>query len=157
MGDAQTNSYDRMLDSHATIRRWARQRGGKPVVIDSEGAERPRLGIEFPGETIAGDATRIEWDEFFTHFEAMGLAFACSEGTRDGDIAAQFELFDRNRIDEDASSEPSDAEAVQFEARADADAHDAMLDVERTSEIREREANAEANPDSHRDESPFVN
>lgn len=62
--------------NHEAIRRWAKERDGKPAVVRTSG-EGGILRIDFgePEESLEP----IEWDEFFQIFDDNKLAFLHQE------------------------------------------------------------------------------
>jgi hypothetical protein len=65
---------------HDTIRRWAEERGGKPVRIKGAGIE-----IDLPGYAGGDKFEEISWDEWFEEFDRRGLEFVYQETTKDGE------------------------------------------------------------------------
>lgn len=143
--------YDRVISDHQAVKRWVRQRGGRPAIRDDTRTE--RLAIEFPGED-AGELVRIDWAEFFAHFEMQGLALACDDDAGPEASEVGYALVDRERDDlgtsESESSSASGPKARQRDEPPDRDHED-----EQQAEKRYREAASEANADAHRDEPPF--
>ena len=72
---------------HETIRRWAEERGGKPVTVRGTAHGREKAGIlriDFPGYSGGDKLEEISWDEFFRKFDESKLAFVYQEETSDG-------------------------------------------------------------------------
>ncbi|MYZ46928.1 hypothetical protein [Propylenella binzhouense] len=63
---------------HATIRKWAESKGGRPAAVERthKGGDVGIIRIMFPdAPNSEHDAlTEISWDEFFDEFEDRGLA-----------------------------------------------------------------------------------
>lgn len=73
---------------HEEIRRWAEERGGRPVTV--KGTERGDehagiLRINFPGSSADDSLEDIDWDTFFSKFEASKLAFVYQDETAEGE------------------------------------------------------------------------
>jgi hypothetical protein len=66
---------------HDTIRRWAEERGGRPVKV--KGTE--VIELDFPGYSEADRFEEISWDEWFRIFDERGLTFVYQEKTADGE------------------------------------------------------------------------
>lgn len=142
-------THDRVLTDHETVKRWVRQRGGRPVARSAAGTE--RLDLEFPGED-AEDASPMDWSEFFAHFEVQGLALACTDESGPTGSGIEYALVDRDEADVEAG-----ADGDGSESKAEARDVPPERDREEEGEAEERyhEAASEANVDAHRDEPPF--
>ena len=86
---------------HATIRRWAEARGGKPAAVRAtEDDDRPGalLRIAFPGQAQSDDDAldEISWDEWFRQFDANGLALVYEDQTKDGQQSRFNKLVSRD-------------------------------------------------------------
>ena len=66
---------------HDTIRRWAEERGGKPVRVKDTGV----IELDFPGYSESDRFEEISWDEWFRVFDERGLALVHQEKTADGE------------------------------------------------------------------------
>ena len=53
------------------IRRWAEERGGRPVSVKGTGGEDAGIDFGEPEENLEP----IDWDEWFETFDRSGLAF----------------------------------------------------------------------------------
>lgn len=88
---------------HAFIRRWAEERGGRPVAVrgTSRGDADPgMIRIDFPGYAGEGRLDEITWDEWFRKFDASNLALTYQECTRDGAKSNFNKLVSRDRLRE---------------------------------------------------------
>ncbi len=75
MSDAKTTT------SHATIKKWAEARGGRPSVVRTHG----KGGIlRFDFGEKEDNLEEISWDEFFKIFDDGELAFLHQDKTHDG-------------------------------------------------------------------------
>lgn len=146
-GSAET-AYEHVTHNHEEIRRWVRQRGGRPAkrrdAPDADAGD--VLAVSFP-DTDDESLDPIEWEEFFERFESGGLAFAHGAGA-DGS-EPDFALVDREEAEDAGDGRP----AVE-ERRTGAG--EESRESESRAEAREREAMDEANADGHRDEPPFT-
>jgi hypothetical protein len=80
------SSSERTTD-HATIRRWAEARKGKPARVRAtgQGDDVGLLRIDFPeDDDEEEDLEEITWDEFFEKFDEKRLAFVYQENTAGG-------------------------------------------------------------------------
>lgn len=89
-----TSTTKRTTD-HATIRRWAEERGATPAAVrgTGPGQEASGLRLDFSGQVSWLE--RITWDEFFQRFESTGLEFLYQDVTRDGQPSDFFKLINR--------------------------------------------------------------
>ncbi len=72
---------------HEVIRRWAEERGGRPVTVRGTGKENEPgvLRIDFPGYSGEERFQEISWEEFFKKFDKEGLVFLYQEETKNGE------------------------------------------------------------------------
>ena len=89
MSDSKTTT------DHDEIRRWAEERGGRPVTAKGteSGGEPGVLRFDFnePEDSLE----EISWDEFFEKFEKEKLALLYQEETKDGSESRFFKLVNR--------------------------------------------------------------
>jgi hypothetical protein len=87
---------------HEEIRRWAEARGGKPAAVSGTGSgdDPGILRIEFPGgpQSDDDDLEQISWDDWFSAFDANGLALAYQEQTADGEESRFNKLVSRESV-----------------------------------------------------------
>jgi hypothetical protein len=81
---------------HATIKRWAEQRDGRPATV--EGTERGGehaglLRIKFQDDD---GLEEISWDDFFEKFDEEKLAFLYQDRTKDGGESRFFKFVERD-------------------------------------------------------------
>lgn len=78
MSDAKTTQ------DHATIRKWAEARGGKPATVSGTGESGGAgiLRLDFDPKDAKLDT--ITWGEFFEKFDEADLAFLYQDETGDG-------------------------------------------------------------------------
>ena len=151
MNESTEHGFTYATNDRATIRQWAEAAGGWPALVDGEsGADRVELVFDDPSDG-AGRAA-VAWEEFFAALdeEDLILAFDPSEDEGGADVP-RYEVLDRESAADDA--------AVDTEWREErrADREDArQRDVDRRSDVREREAREQENVDNHRDEPPFM-
>jgi hypothetical protein len=89
MSDAQTTT------DHATIRRWADTRGGRPASVKGTGhGEAGVLRIDFEPELAEG-LELISWDDFFEKFETERLGFLHQDRTADGSVSRFHKFVER--------------------------------------------------------------
>lgn len=71
---------------HEKIRKWAEERGGKPVAVKGTGGgdDPGIIRIDFPGYTPSDRFEEITWDEWFQKFDENDLALLYQEKTADG-------------------------------------------------------------------------
>ena len=85
-GSGRAGSSKRTTDRQV-IRRWAEERGGKPVSVRGTGRRGAAgvLRIDFEGYGAGSEDLRpISWDEFFRKFDENELEFIYQHRTRDG-------------------------------------------------------------------------
>lgn len=146
------NGFDRVTDNHSAIRRWARQRGGRPgKAIDTEGekGDHGRPTISFPDSDEEG-VERIEWEEFFSLLDSKGLVLAYKTDTDAGRSDRSFAL-----IDSDRASKATDSNQAQAEPTPEKGGTEKHGEADPESDSLAREAKDDANADAHRDEPPF--
>lgn len=77
-------SASQTTTNHNQIVQWAKERGGKPGLIQEPGKNRnPHLQINFEGYA-AHNLKELSWDEFFRIFDEKHLQFQYQEETEDG-------------------------------------------------------------------------
>lgn len=69
---------------HEVIRKWAEERGGRPVTVKGTGKENEPgvLRIDFPDYRGEERFQEISWEEFFKKFDKEGLVFLYQEKTK---------------------------------------------------------------------------
>ena len=89
MSDAQVTT------DHATIRKWAEAREGRPASVKGTGkGEAGVLRIDFEPEQAEG-LELISWDDFFAKFDEEKLGFLHQDKTADGSISRFHKFVDR--------------------------------------------------------------
>ena len=90
-------STTKRTTDHATIRRWAEQRGASPASVRGHGPghEASGLRLDMPGLRAVW-LEEITWDEFFRRFEERGLEFLYQDTTREGEPSSFFKLINRS-------------------------------------------------------------
>jgi hypothetical protein len=80
---------------HATIRRWAEERGGKPAKVrgteDRSGEGILRFDFAEPDDKLE----KISWEEFFQTFDDRELALLHQDKTSDGRVSRFFKFVRR--------------------------------------------------------------
>jgi hypothetical protein len=94
----ETAGQAKRTRDHATIRRWAEERGGHPAMV--EGTQILRIDFDEPGGNDDVKLKRVSWDEFFRIFDERGLEFLYQGRTADGQIS-RFYKFVRSGTDEE--------------------------------------------------------
>lgn len=87
---------------HEEIKRWAKDRGGKPAAVATTGSDNDPgiLRIDFEGYGADADdpnsqLEEITWDDFFAKFEDNNLAFLYQEETAAGETSRFYKLVSR--------------------------------------------------------------
>lgn len=147
MTETPSGEYDEVTSDRETIRQWIEDHGGEPAVTtDGSGTETP--GVRLGGDH--GDREPVPWDVFFDRLDSAGLALAYRTDEVGGTGPPAFEFVPRG--DGPAADDADvDREREGHEGVTNADARTA----DRRSEVREREAEKQENPDNHRDREPF--
>lgn len=92
---------------HDEIRRWADEHHAQPEVFITPGVGNPEPGIRlnFPGDqddAFLSDNTENQpasWNEFFTHFENMQLAFLYDPAvTEKYDLSLSYQFIKRDQL-----------------------------------------------------------
>lgn len=92
---------------HEEIRHWAAQHRAHPEVFVTPGVGNPEPGIRlnFPNQSDeeylngSTDNHAATWDEFFTHFENMDLAFLYDPNADDRrDLSMSYQFIKRNAL-----------------------------------------------------------
>lgn len=67
---------------HEEIKRWVESHGGHPAAVKRTRSKRDvgLIRIDFPGFSGEGSLEPISWDEWFSKFDAQGLAFLYQSG-----------------------------------------------------------------------------
>ena len=89
MSDAQTTT------DHATIRKWAEARGGRPATVKSTGNKNEPGVLRFDFGEPEDSLEEISWDEFFAKFDESELALLYQDKTNDGKTSRFFKLVNR--------------------------------------------------------------
>jgi hypothetical protein len=89
MSDAQTTT------DHATIRKWAEARDGRPAAVKGTGGKDDAGILRFDfGEPEEG-LEEISWDDFFVKFDESNLALLYQDKTKEGKTSRFFKLVNR--------------------------------------------------------------
>jgi hypothetical protein len=81
---------------HATIRRWAERRDGRPATVEGteeRGEHAGVLRIKFSDDD---GLEEISWDDFFAKFDEEKLAFLFQDRTKDGSESRFFKFVERD-------------------------------------------------------------
>jgi hypothetical protein len=80
---------------HATIRRWAEERGGRPAAVAETHSDKDAgiLRIDF-GEEDEG-LEEISWEQFFEKLDSSNLAFLYQDEAKGGGTSRFFKLVRR--------------------------------------------------------------
>lgn len=82
----------RSTTDHATIRRWAEARNGRPCRVLMGDGDPGLLRIRIPDCAGEEDLQEISWDEFFEKFEIKELALVYQEEASE----SEHKLIDRH-------------------------------------------------------------
>ena len=91
-------SESKRTTDHATIKRWAEQRDGRPARVAGTGGDDDAglLRIDFNEENDSDDnLEEISWDEFFEKFEEKGLALLYQDNKANGEPSTFNKLVTR--------------------------------------------------------------
>jgi hypothetical protein len=93
------NTSSRITTEHDAIRRWAEERGAKPVLAAKSDGQRASVGLEFPGsrDTLSRE---ISWDEWFHRFDKSKLALLYQQQTADGERSNFCEIVPCEKAEE---------------------------------------------------------
>ena len=89
MSDAQTTT------DHATIRKWAEARGGRPATVKRTGSKDEPGVLRFDFGEPEDSLEEISWEEFFAKFDDNKLALLYQDKTKDGKTSRFFKLVNR--------------------------------------------------------------
>lgn len=89
---------------HDFIRRWAEERGGRPVCVRGTGgkSDTGMIRIDFPGFSGEDKLEEISWEEWFKAFEENDLALLYQDKTADGRKSNFNKLVSRSSVQEEA-------------------------------------------------------
>jgi hypothetical protein len=87
-------SSSKVTTNHDEIRKWAEERGGKPVRVRGTGDKEDGgvLRIDFPGAAGEERLEPLSWDQWFKEFDARNLAFVHQDRKADGELSTFFKL-----------------------------------------------------------------
>ena len=149
-----SDEYDKVTSDDETIRSRIEEWDGAPALTDAQpdGTE-PTIVFEEPTE----DAERVPWDEFFEHLDSESVALAYRTDDDGAATPPAYEFVQRPDREQDgradASSEKADTDHEEPSDGLQTDTGEQVAD--RRSQVREREAEKQENPDNHRDREPF--
>lgn len=89
------------------IRKWAEERGGKPVRVrgtEDDGRGAGVLRIDFPGYSGEDSLEEISWDEWYDTFRDKNLAFLYQDETSSGKESRFFKLISNEESGNDHQS-----------------------------------------------------
>jgi len=93
------NTSSRVTTDHEAIRRWAEERGAKPVLAGKSDGKRAGVRLEFPGSRDTS-LREIGWDEWFQRFDKGKLALLYQQQTADGEHSSFCEIVPCEKADE---------------------------------------------------------
>ena len=93
------NTSSRLTTDHDAIRRWAEERGAKPVLASKSDGEPASIRLEFPGSRDTS-LREISWDEWFQKFDKSKLALLYQQQTADGERSNFCEIVRCEKADE---------------------------------------------------------
>ena len=92
MLEEQTVAQAQSTTDHATVRKWAESRNGRPARVKGtesrDGAGILRIDFNEPEESLE----QISWDEFFDTFDDRELTFLYQDKTADGKTSRFFKF-----------------------------------------------------------------
>ena len=139
-----TDDYDKVASDASEIRNWADCWGGKPV--ESVESQDPNVTLEFDGTV---EKSGISWGECFERLDAESVALAYqTEPSGSSDGPPDYEFVQRVDTGEKRDRDPDDPAETRIN-----DNDEEVTD--RRSDVRERAAEKQENPDNHRDREPF--
>lgn len=148
-----TDEYDKVTSDHETIRSWIEDWDGKPALAtESDGTD--------PTVVFADSATTAEtvsWDEFFERLDAESVALAYCTGDDATETPPAYEFVQRPDREQDGGTDESGERpgTDHDEPSDDLQTDSGEQTADRRSQVREREAEKQENPDNHRDREPF--
>jgi len=92
-----SSTASRVTTDHDEIRRWAEERGAKPVAVAraARGGE-PGVRLKLPKHNGNRSLKQIGWDEWFEKFETAKLALLYQEKTPAGEMSEFNEIITRD-------------------------------------------------------------
>jgi len=149
MTDApSSDEYDRISTDRDEIREWVEWWGGRPAATDA-GMDPGELTIDF--DEADEESETLSWEEFFDRLNSGSLALAYRTGDPDADDTPPAYEFVRRVDTPGRRGSGAGRDAPVDDVRTDPD--EAVAD--RRSQVRERAAEKQENPDNHRDREPF--
>ncbi|HEU4660441.1 MAG TPA: hypothetical protein VFS63_07260 [Pseudolabrys sp.] len=88
-------SEAKVTTDHATIQKWAEQRGGVPAEVSGTAGKEDTGILRLDFEPRDSDLRRISWDQFFGKFDKEKLAFIYQDRTADGAVSRFHKFVDR--------------------------------------------------------------
>ncbi len=80
---------------HATIRKWAEARGGRPSVVKATEDAHHEGILRFDFREKDASLDEVDWDSFFETFEDRKLALLYQDKTADGHTSRFFKFVKR--------------------------------------------------------------
>ena len=100
--EVQSMSHDsKYTTDHDEIRKWAEERGGKPVSIERtarKGEKAGLLRIDFPGGATDPPLEPISWEAFFQKFDDAELAMVYQDAKADGEASYFCKFISRDSV-----------------------------------------------------------
>lgn len=93
------NTSSRVTTDHDAIRRWAEERGAKPVLASKSAGKPAGVRLELPGSRDTS-LREIGWDEWFQRFNKGKLALLYQQQTADGERSSFCEIVPCEKADE---------------------------------------------------------
>lgn len=112
-------SSSRILTNHDEIRRWAEERGAKPVTVRAT-ADDQQVGIirlDFPGYSGGNSLEEIEWDEWFEKFDDSGLALIVQNETANGQKSNFNKLVSRENVGTSSDEQSSGSRSISASSK----------------------------------------
>lgn len=93
------NTSSRVTTDHDAIRRWAEERGAKPVLGGKTDRKPGQVRLEFP-DSSDRSIRKISWSEWFQRFDRDKLAFLYQQQTANGERSTFCELVPSAKADQ---------------------------------------------------------
>jgi hypothetical protein len=87
----------KVTTDHDEIRAWVEERGGHPAHVKATESKRDLgvLRVDFPGFSGEDALEPVDWERWFSAFDANNLAFLYQEETADGETSRFSKLVSR--------------------------------------------------------------
>jgi len=92
----------KVTTDHHEIRRWAEDRGGRPVRVkhDVLNPSASTVQIDFLFDQYDDNLEEVSWEQFFEAFESHGLALVYQTETENGKVSRFGRIVPRNAVEQ---------------------------------------------------------